>query len=139
MGHCPTKFFYLPGKVANRCLKIASALFRFASLRFPLLRFTSCCFVLLRVASCCSALLHFAPWERSGIVLGFRYVLLDFASFRFVSLRFALLRSVWLCFTLVCFVLLCFVSFCSFFFSLELPADRARVQTQMRVASDHGA
>ena len=76
---------------------IASSLC-FASLRFPLLRFTSCCFALLRVASCCSALLHFASWDRSGIVLGFRFVLLCFAS---------------LCFALVCFVLLCFVSCCS--------------------------
>ena len=82
-------------------------LFRFASLRFPLLRFASfrfvslrvasLCFVLLRFAPLCFALLHFASWERSGIVLGFRFVLVCFAS---------------LCFALVCFVSLCFVSFC---------------------------
>ena len=81
-------------------------LLRFASLRFPLLRFASFrfvslrvasrCFVLLRFAPLCFALLHFASWDRSGIVLGFRFVLLCFAS---------------LCFALVCFVSLCFVSF----------------------------
>ena len=83
-------------------------LLRFVSLRFPLLRFTSCCFALLRVTSCCSALLRFASWERSGLVLGFRSVLLDFVSFRFASLCLALLRFGLLRFALLRFVLLGF-------------------------------
>ena len=81
---------------------------RFVSLRFPLLRFTSCCFALLRVTSCCSALLHFASWERSGLVLGFRSVLLDVASFRCASFCLALLR----------FVSLWSAAFCSLRFDL---------------------
>ena len=106
-------------------------LVRFVSLRvafrcFVSLRVASLCFVLLRVV--CSALLHFASWERSGIVLGFRSVLLYFASFRFVSRCFVLFgfaslwsasfcsatfRTAWCCLAvaLFCFVSLCFVLF----------------------------
>ena len=101
-----------------------TVLLRFASLRFPLLRFASfrfvslrvasLCFVLLRFAPLCFALLHFASWDRSGIVLGFRFVLLCVASLWSASFRSASFRSArfWLAFALFCFVSLCFASFC---------------------------
>ncbi len=107
-------------RTANVAEAIPTFLLRFVSLRFPLLRFTSCCFAWLRVTSCCSALLHFASWERSGLVLGFRSVLLDFASFRFASFCLALLlcfasfhfasfRSAWHCLYFLRFASLCFL------------------------------
>ena len=99
-------------------------LLRFVSLRFAFrcfvwLHVASLCFVLLRVAPLCFTLLHVASWKRSGLVLGFRSVLLHFASFRFVSLCFLLFGFASLCFALVCCVLLCFVSFCSVLLNLR--------------------